>query len=380
MDGDGVSGIEIEIARSALVVGLVITAFIYHRSRVVSGGAVTGSYLALMVIGGYWDTILGWAVLSLVGLGAIKLTARLWPVPRSWLFAIGVIAPATLHVLGLQLAGLPELGNYSSFLAAGLYVTNGLTAYEAQRQGVVRTALSISAVTALTTAVTMTVAWGMSLNPDPNPIVSEVSLDSPLVVLVCIITAFAVRLGLQWGTAGIVGSLFLLDLLSLASLVVIVGFTLVGSVIYRFVANRLGLTPRERLYSLLAVGSIVAWFGLFWASWLGIPGAEDAARFGVEPLLVIGLMIGETQRYGIPKMAGGTVIVAGVTYVATTLLEANPTGGLWIFLMCLTPAIILMAVATRRMTNDWEAAIAGGDRWRAPLPSQEAPKKKRKSS
>jgi len=362
------SGVEIEIARAALVIGIVITALVYHRTRVVSGGAVTGAYLTLMVMGNYWETIAGWAVLSLVGLGAIKLSAHLWPVPRSWLFAIGVIVPATLHVVGLQLAGVPQLDNYSTFLAAGLYVTNGLTAYEAQRQGVVRTFIAVALVTALTTAVTMAVSWGMSFSPDPTPAISEVSLDSPLVVLLCIITAFAVRLGLRWGTAGIVGSLFLLDLLSIASLVVILAFTVIGTVIYRAVANRLGLTPRERLYSLLAVGAISAWFGLFWASWLGIPGAADAARFGVEPLLVIGLMIGESQRHGIPRMLGGTAIVAGVTFAATALLEANPTGGLWIFMVCITPAIILMAVATRRMRNDWSAAIAGGDVWQAPLP------------
>jgi hypothetical protein len=362
------SGVEIDIARAALVIGIVIAAVMYHHTRVVSGGAVTGAYLTLMVLGNYWETIAGWAVLSLVGLGAIKLTARLWPVPRSWLFAIGVIAPATLHVIGLQLAGIPQLDNYSTFLAAGLYVTNGLTAYEAQRQGVVRTFAAVAIVTALTTAVTMAVSWGMSVSPDPTPTISEVSLDSPLVVLVCIITAFAVRLGVRWGTAGIVGSLFLLNLLSIASLVVILAFTVVGTVIYRAVANRLGLTPRERLYSLLAVGAISAWFGLFWASWLGIPGAADAARFGVEPLLVIGLMIGESQRHGISRMLGGTAIVAGVTFAARALLEANPTGGLWVFLLCVTPAVIMMALATKRMRHEWSAAIAGGDTWQSSLP------------
>jgi hypothetical protein len=372
------SGVEIEIARAALVIGIVITALVYHRTRLVSGGAVTGSYLTLMLLGNFWETIAGWAVLSLVGLGAIKLAANFWPLPRSWLFALGVIVPATLHVVGLQLAGLPQLDNYSTFLAAGLYVTTGLTAYEAQRQGAVRTLAAVVVVTALTTAVTMAVSWGMSLSPDHTPTISEVSLDAPLVVLVCIVTAFAVRLGLRWGTAGILGSLFLLDLLSVASLVVILAFTVIGTVIYRAVANRLGLTPRERLYSLLAVGAITAWFGLFWASWLGIPGAADAARFGVEPLLVIGLMIGESQRRGIPKMLGGTAIVAGVTFAASTLVEANPTGGLWIFMVCITPAIILMAVATRRMRDDWSAAIAGGDLWQAPITPPSSSSQQRK--
>jgi hypothetical protein len=370
------SGVDVEVVRAALVIGLVITALLYHHTKLVSGGAVTGSYLTLMVIGEHWETVIGWVVLTFVGLGAIKLTARLWPVPRSWLFAIGVVVPAIVHVAGLQFAGLPQLGNYSTFLAAGLYVTNGLTAYEAQRQGVVKTFAAVAIVTALTTAITMAVAWGMGDRSNSPVILSDVSLDSPLVVLLCIITAFAVRLGLRWGTAGIVGSLFLLHLISFASLLVIIGFTVVGTFIYRAVANRLGLTPRERLYSLLAVGSISSWFGLFWATWLGVPGAADADRFGVEPLLVIGLMMAESQREGIPKMLGGTAIVAAVTFAGSVLIEANPAGALWIFLVLLIPSLILMVSATRQMQKNWAGAITGGDRWGAPLPPANTPPKK----
>lgn len=357
------SGVDIEVARAALVVGLVLTAFLYHRTRVASGGAVTGAYLALMLIGNHWETVIGWALLSLVGLAAIKATAYLWPVPRSWLFSIGILAPATLHVVGLQLAGLPELTNYSTFLAAGLYVTNGLTAYDAQRQGVTKTFAAVALVTGVTMLVTMAVQWGMNQTARPAVTLSEVSLEYPLVVLVCIVTALAVRLGLRWGTAGIVGSLFILEILSIASLLVILVFTLVGTFIYQRVANAFGLTPRERLYSLLAVGAIVAWFGLFWATWLGIPGAGEAERFGVEPLLVIGLMIGESQRVGIPKMLAGTTLVTSVSFIAHALLEANPAGSLWIFALCLTPAIVLMVLAHRRMTAEWTEAIKGGDRW-----------------
>lgn len=361
------AGVEIEVARAALVVGLVITALLYHRTRILSGGAVTGSYLALMILGGQWVTIIGWAVLSLVGLGAISLASRFMPLPRAWLFAIGVAVPATLHSVGVLVAGTPELGAYSAFLAAGLYVTNGLTAYDAKRQGVRRTVLGIGIVVALTLAVIYPVSLAMDRFVDGEQILSGISLDSPLVILVCIFTALAVRLGLRWGTAGIVGSLFLVDLLSLASLAVILGFTIIGTIIYSVIARRLGLTPRERLYSLLAVGAIVSWFGLFWASWLGIPGAEEAEMFAVEPLLVIGLMIGETQRYGLWRMLAGTTIVATMTWLAQTLFLANPGGALWLFVLLCVPAALLMFFANRSMVKDWKAAIIGGDQWGVPL-------------
>jgi uncharacterized membrane protein (UPF0136 family) len=141
-----------------------------------------------------------------------------------------------------------------------------------------------------------------------------------------------------------------------------------GSVIYKALASRLGLTPKERFYSLLAVGSLAAWFGFIGAAWLGIPGAAESQLFGVEPLLVIGLMIGESQKHGIPKLFAGTGIVTGLTFAAGALLEANPSGGLWILLVFLTPSLVMMIFAARGLRRNWAAAIAGGDIWRAPLP------------
>lgn len=360
--------VDIEVARTALIVGLVLTALLYQQTRILSGGAVTGSYLALMLMGGYWETIAGWAVLSLIGYWAITLTAHYFPVPRSWLFAIGVAVPTLLHVLGIQLAGLPELDNYSTYLAAGLYITNGLTAYDAKRQGIPKTLLGVAMVTAVTLAVILPVDWAMDRFSSTERVMSEISLDNPVLILICVITALAVRLGLRWGTAGIIGSLFLLELLSVASIAVILAFTLIGTFIYRWVADYLNLTPRERLYSLLAVGGIVSWFGLFWASWLGIPGAAQAEMYGVEPLLVIGLMMGETQRFGIIRMLAGTTLVTAVTWGANYLLVNNPGGVWWVLMVSLVPAAILMVLASRSLVRDWRGAVAAGDRWGTRMP------------
>lgn len=363
--------VDIEVARTALIVGLVLTAFLYQRTRILSGGAVTGSYLALMLMGGYWETIAGWAVLSLIGYWAITLTAHYFPVPRSWLFAVGVAVPTLIHVIGIQLAGLPELDNYSTYLAAGLYITNGLTAYDAKRQGIPKTLLGVAMVTAVTLAVILPVDWAMDRFSSTTRVMSDISLDNPILILICVITALAVRLGLRWGTAGIIGSLFLLELLSVASIAIILAFTLIGTFIYRWVADYLNLTPRERLYSLLAVGGIVSWFGLFWASWLGIPGAEQAEMYGVEPLLVIGLMMGETQRFGITRMLAGTTLVTAVTWGANYLLVNNPGGVWWVLLVSLVPAAILMVLASRTLTKDWRGAVAAGDRWGTRMPPKD---------
>lgn len=357
------TGVDSEVARAALVVGLVITALIYQRTRVASGGAVTGSFLALMVLGGYWDTIAGWAVLSLVGYAAITVAARTLPLPRAWLFAIGVITPAVVHVIGVSIAGAPGLTHLSAYLAAGLYITNGLTAYDAKRQGIGKTFLAVIITTLATLAIVWPVSWAMDRFVSEPQVLSAIVLENPVVVLITLLVALGVRLGLRWGTAGIIGSLYIVDILSISAIAVILGFTLVGTLIYSAVSERLGLTPRERLYSLLAVGSIVAWFGLFWAEWLGLPGAAEANQFGFEPLLVIGLMIGETQRFGLWRMLAGTTLVTAIVWGAETLILLNPLGTWWALLGGLGIAGIFAMAGVVRLRREWRIALLGGDQW-----------------
>ena len=76
------TGVDIELARTALVVGLVVAALLYHFFGLVSGGAVAGPYVALMVLHGDWLDIGGWVVLSLTGVLVIRLLANTWPLPR----------------------------------------------------------------------------------------------------------------------------------------------------------------------------------------------------------------------------------------------------------------------------------------------------------
>lgn len=356
------TGVDIEVARAGLVIGLIIAALLYHFVGVVSGGAVTGSYIALMVMGQNWLDIAGWVILSLIGVGAIRLAAHIWPLPRNWLFAIGILVPAGLHSVGVALASLDVFSGWSTFLLAGLFITNGLTAYDAQRQGIWKTFAGAAVVGLLTYLVLIPVNWGMELVRDAPALYSAPTLQDPIVVFTAVAIALSVRVGLRLGTAGIIGVLFFLDMANIASAVVVIAMALIGTVIYRLVADRLGLTPRQRLYSMLAVGAIVSWFGLFWAEWLGVPGAERAHEFGVEPLLVIGLMMGEMVRYGIPRMLAGSVLVFALAWGVSVLAASSPllagaalVGGLAI-------ATAFFAIGAARVRREWAMAWAGGDR------------------
>ena len=357
------TGVDIELARAAIVVGLVIAAMLYNLTRLASGGIVTGPYLALMALSEQWLNIAGWVVLSLVGIGAIRLAAKTWPLPRSWIFAIGVIVPAGLHVLLMWLAGAPMLNDLSPFLAAGLYVTNGLTAYDAERQGILKTFAAASGVALVTLAVLLPVQWGLDQVRQSPPLLSAPTLEEPLLVFASIAIALAVRVALGWGTAGIIGALFFVNLLNPTSAVVVIGMVVLGTLVYNWVSKYVGLTPKQRLYSIMIVASIASWFGLFWADWLGIPGAEIAQQYAVEPLLVTGLMIAETIRRGVPKMIGGSTVVISVTFAAQWLIATHPRGGLFVVLGVLAIAAALVGYAAGELRKSWLTVLRESERF-----------------
>lgn len=172
-----------DVARASLVVGLVVTAFLYTRTRVASGGAVTGSYLAFLILSGNWADVVAWFLLALIGLAATRALTNRFPLSRTWAYYIGVLVPATIHVVLVSLAQLPPLSGLSALLVAGLYVTNGLTAYDMNRQGVARTSVAIVAVTAVTLAIMVPLALVMHELAPRGQSVPYFTAHEPLLIL-----------------------------------------------------------------------------------------------------------------------------------------------------------------------------------------------------
>jgi hypothetical protein len=330
---------------------------------VISGGAVTASYLALLALTQNWLTIGGWIVLSVFGLLAIRMAADRWPLPRRWLFALGVAVPATIHLVGVLLADLPILEGFSDYLAAGLYVTSGLTAYDAQRQGLPRTVIAALGLGAVCYGILLAIQQSLTYFSADIPVITAPVFHDPMAVLACILIALAVRTTLRWGTGGIIGAMFFIGMMNVLSTILVLVMALLGAWIVRLVDQLMGLTPRQRHFSILIVGGIVSWFGLFWAEWLGIPGVELVNQFSVEPLLVIGLMIGEVTRFGVLRTLGGMSIVVISTLLVTYVGTEFP-GYQFVALLIVAGVAAGLAVhGLRQVRSDWYDALAGGDQY-----------------
>jgi hypothetical protein len=355
--------LDVELVRGILVVGLIISALTYHFFRVNSGGVVTAPFLAIMVLSADWTNLVGWLVLSTLGYLTIRYLSESWPLPRIWLFFAGIFVPMSIHILGLNLLQLPGFDTYSTYLAAGLYITNGLTAYDAARQGLIRTYISAAGVTLVTVIAGLFMYWLMQINSiQTEPLPAFVTQD-PLLAFVIVSAAIVARLAFGLGTAGIIGGAYLLQIATPSSLLVVLIFTLVGAFIYKRVANFMGLSPKQAFYSLLVVGSLVAWFGLFWASVLGIPGTEQVESFALEPLLVVGLLIGETARFGAIRTVAGAALVGIAGWGITSLVSFGVISTLaayFITVVLLTAGIMF---AFKEVKRGWDAAVAGSSRW-----------------
>lgn len=349
---------EIEFARAIFIVGMVVAAFTYERWRILTGGTITGSYIAFLIAFGHWEDLVLWIILSAIGVATIRAVTNRYPLPRNWVFYAGVLVPALVHATLVEF-GTSLNSDLTPFLIAGLYVTNGMTAYDVVRQGFLKTALVLLAVVTLTLAVILPlrislVGWGV---PEHFSLFTPVE---PITIIVCIVAASVMRLVLGWGTAGIIGVVFLFQIVNLESLLPILAFTVTGTFVYRLARRFVTLTPRQEIQVIMVVGGIVGWFGLFWAQYFGISGAAIPDSYALEPLIVIGLMVLEGVRMGLPKALGGTAIVLAIV-AASAWLCSLPSQ--WFLLGHAAIGGVLaitLAIGWRRVQRGVLAAVTAG--------------------
>jgi hypothetical protein len=137
--------LELDLMRMTLIVGVVLAAIIYQRTRLLSGGLMTGAYLALLISKGDSGDLLGWAIITVITFAIIKLITHLLAFPKAWVLTFAIVTSAALHAVAVLLSGGKGnndslwLGGLEVVLAGGMYLTPGLTAYDLARQGWIKT-------------------------------------------------------------------------------------------------------------------------------------------------------------------------------------------------------------------------------------------------
>ena len=322
---------ELDLMRMTFVVGIVIAALIYQRTRLVSGGLMTGAYLALLISSGGIGDVIGWAVISVISLLVIKSVSYLVALPKAWLLMIAIVTSAVLHGAFVLLSGGKGghdpvfLGAWEVVIAGGMYLTPGLTAYDLARQGWMRTLGVLVVVTGLTLAITFAVAAAGNLVGPQMPLTNPVSqvytdLSYPIVMMVCIATAEAVRLAFGWGSGGIIGAVFFIELFSWESFIVIIVLVAITVIIKRWLERYFTMTPRQWFQFTMVLGALIAWVGLTAGNGMGIEAASHVNAYALEPLLAVGLIASDVARFGTAKTIYGKVVVLAAVAITNIMV------------------------------------------------------------
>lgn len=366
---------EIDLMRMTLIVGVVVAALIYQRVRLLSGGLMTGAYLALLISKGSPGDVIGWAIITVLSFAIIKLVAHFWAMPKAWLLTIAIVSSAAMHAAAVLLSGgkgnhdpVVFLGALQVVLAGGMYLTPGLTAYDLARQGWLRTLGVLVVVTGSTLVITLAVASMGNLSGPQLPLTTPVSvvytdMSFPVVMLVCIAVAEVMRLSFGWGSGGIIGAVFFIELMvaSIWSFFVIIALVVITVVITKYAQRILVMTPRQSFQFTFIVGALVAWIGLSLGTFMGIEIAAQPNLYALEPLLAVGLIATDVSRFGTKKTILGKVVVLLAVFLTNAAFIA---GGVTAFSFIGFEAVLIIAfymIGFIRVSRGWEHARAVGE-------------------
>lgn len=368
--------LELDLMRMTLIVGVVLAAIIYQRTRLLSGGLITGAYLALLISKGDSGDLLGWAIISVITFAIIKLITHLLAFPKSWVLTFAIVTSAALHTVAVLLSGGKGnndslwLGGLEVVLAGGMYLTPGLTAYDLARQGWIKTVGVLVVIAGVTLGVTLGVAFLGNLSGPQLPLTSPVSvfytdMSFPVVMLLCIAVAEVMRLSFGLGSGGIIGAVFFVELLvgNLWSFVVIIVLVAITVLITHGVNKILVITPRQSFQFTFILGSLIAWSGLSLGSLMGIEPAIQANTYALEPLLAVALISTDVVRFG----TGKTIL--GKVFVLTAVIVTNVVflqGGVLSWTVITFEAVLVVAlymIGYIKVVRGWDHARMVGEQF-----------------
>lgn len=322
----------LEVARVALVVGVVVSIVFYERMQLTTGGAIVPAYLTLFLPSPLYvlTTVgLGYATYLLVnkviGKRVILYGRRKFEVEV--LVGLGLIGVATLVALALGRID-PVLYGLSG---VGMLIP-GVLAHDMFRQKPRQTVVAVVATTAILSLFAYVFASLLAISPlqeTPLPLVGEdtgfpmnLLLPAAVVSVLAGLVVFS-RLGLRSG--GFISAAYLAlmvahpeDLLFAAVLAIVIWWT-----VTRLVMPHLLVFGRRKLSAMLLVGSVVVW-----AAEVAVVRFTDGAYQPWHGLVLMALMIpallaNDAQRQGLEKTAWGAAITTAAVYGFMNVLTAG---------------------------------------------------------
>lgn len=322
--------LEIDLMRMTLIVGVALASIIYAKTRLLSGGLMTGAFLALLVSKGDAGDLLGWAVIAVITFAVIKIVTYLVALPKSWILAIALLTSATIHATTVLLSGGKGgsesifLGGLEVVIAGGMYITPGLTAFDLARQGWLKTTAVITVITGITLVITLSIAAIGNVSGPSLPLTSPVSvfftnMSFPVVMLMCIAVAEVMRISFGLGSGGIIGAVFFAELImgnywTFFAVIALVTVTVLAT---KLINKLFVMTPLQSFQFTFLLGSVLTWAAISVGASMGFAVAVHANEYALEPLLTVALISTDVARFGVGKS------VIGSAFTLTAVILTN---------------------------------------------------------
>lgn len=329
----------LEVARVALVVGVVISILFYERVQLTTGGAIVPAYLTMALPAPLYvvsTLVIGYATYLIVN----KVIGRRVILYGRRKFEIEVLVGIVL-VGGATLVGslLGRLDPYLYGLGAVGMLIPGVLAHDMFRQTPRKTLIAVAATTGILAAFVYTFSSLVEISPlveSPLPLVGDrTGYPQELLLLgaaASVIAGLVVfdRLGIRSG--GFISAAYLaLMLVHPMDLVFAGAMALVTYVVVtKFVMPHLLVFGRRKLSAMLLVGSILVWT----AETLVIEVTNGAFQpwhgLVLMALMVPALLANDAQRQGVEKTLWGATLTTGAVYGCMNVVTAGLiAAGFW---------------------------------------------------
>ena len=322
----------LEVARVALVVGVVVSILFYERVQLTTGGAIVPAYLAMFLPAPVAIlTTLAVAYLTYYLVSVLLAKRRILYGRRKFEVEIlvGLVLVAITTVISASLSRWDPL--FLGLSGIGMLIP-GVLAHDMYRQGPRKTLLAVTATTAVVALVVYLFASLLAIAPTgtgaPLPPFDERTGYAPELLLVGAtasvmmgLVTFA-RLGLRSG--GFISAAYLaLVLPRPADLLFAVGVALlVWLTVTKLIMPRLLIFGRRKLSTMVLVGAIIAWTAEVVVIRLSGGSYIPWSGFVLMTLMVPALLANDAQRQGVERTLWGAAIATAGVYGSVNLVQA----------------------------------------------------------
>ena len=321
-----------EVARTALVVGVVISILFYERVQLTTGGAIVPAYLTMFLPAPvYIVSTLATAYVTYLLVN--KVIAKRWIVYGRRKFEVEVLVG--LALVSLSTVTALGLSRWDPFLVgvAGIgMLIPGVLAHDMFRQKPQKTLFAVAATTAIVAGILYLFTSLLEISPlDESPLPrvaagtgypTQLLLGGAIVSVVSGLVIFA-KLGIRSG--GFVSAAYLalvlvrpLDLLWAAALAVVT-----WAVVTQLVMPHLLVFGRRKLSAMILVGSLVTWTAEGVISEVTDGAIQPWKGFVLMSLMIPALLANDAQRQGLERTLWGASIATLSVYGALNVMDAG---------------------------------------------------------